>query len=260
MIARFPAAAAAGYNGVAFSHDVAPTKATELTEAAKRNKLELIAMVMGGAKDRNYVEGVLAQGALFVAHDSRATLQQDNPTRVANADFEEATGNRFSGWTMQDDEGVTSFADHLVAHAGKTSLRMENIGKNEHRHCRFSQVIKLQPHRQYVISFWVKTEGLSPADPEVKVLAADGDGLLSFQTFHAEATQDWKRYQIVFNSLDHREGRLYLGSWSGKNGKLWWDDLRVEEIGLVNVLRRPGCPVTPETCRKRSSTASANKR
>src|SRR3954452_12813534 len=52
MIARFPAAAPAGYNGVAFSHDVAPTKATELTEAAKRNKLELIAIVMGGAKDR----------------------------------------------------------------------------------------------------------------------------------------------------------------------------------------------------------------
>ena len=31
---------------------------------------------------------------------------------------------------------------------------------------------------------------------------------------------------------------------SGKEGKLWWDDLRIEEIGLVNVLRRPGCPVT----------------
>jgi len=35
-----------------------------------------------------------------------------------------------------------------------------------------------------------------------------------------------------------------MGSWWGKDGKLWWDDLTVEEIGLVNVLRRPGCPVT----------------
>jgi len=37
---------------------------------------------------------------------------------------------------------------------------------------------------------------------------------------------------------------LYAGSWSGKAGKLWWDDLSIEEIGLVNVLRRPGCPIT----------------
>src|SRR2546423_10349773 len=37
---------------------------------------------------------------------------------------------------------------------------------------------------------------------------------------------------------------LYVGTWSGKAGRLWWDDLSVEEIGLVNVLRRPGCPVT----------------
>jgi hypothetical protein len=25
---------------------------------------------------------------------------------------------------------------------------------------------------------------------------------------------------------------------------MWWDDLRITEIGLMNVLRRPGCPVT----------------
>ena len=95
-----------------------------------------------------------------------------------------------------------------------------------------------------MISFWVKTEGLSPADPEVKLLTVDGNGAISFQSFHVNASQDWKRYDLVFNSLEYREGRLYLGSWSGNQGKLWWDDLKVEEIGLVNELRRPGCPVT----------------
>ena len=47
------------------------------------------------------------------------------------------------------------------------------------------------------------------------------------------------------NSLEHSDARLYLGAWSASSGKLWWDDLSVEEIGLVNVLRRPGCPVDP---------------
>ncbi len=244
MIARFPRAAAAGYNGVVFSHNVAPTKAARLREAAKQNGMDLVAIVMGNAHDRNYAEGVLVQDALFVAHDLAAMLQPDNPTRVLNGDFEDMTGNHFTGWTMQDDEGVTTFADHEVAHGGKTSLRMESIGKNQYGHCRLAQPLKLQPHRQYHISFWVKTENLAPADPEVKVLTTNAQHSICFQSFHTQATQDWKRNDLVFNSLDNQAGSFYLGCWSGKNGKLWWDDLRVEEIGLVNVLRRPGCPVT----------------
>src|SRR5258706_7071710 len=88
MIARFPRAAAAGYNGVAFSFNIAPEKAIDLKAAAARNHLDLIAIVMGNAKDRNYVEGILASNVLFEARDGRATLKQDNPNRVLNGDFE----------------------------------------------------------------------------------------------------------------------------------------------------------------------------
>lgn len=244
MLTRFPAAAAAGYNGVVFSPNIPPAKAPDLANAANLSHLNLIAIVMGNPKERNYVEGVLAQDELFVVHDGRATHQPDNPTRVLNADFEDVSANHFKGWSFQDDEGITTFADHDVVHGGKTSLRMQDIGKNEANHCRISQPLKLQPHRQYLISFWVKTENVSPQDAEVKVLTSDAGHSISFQTFHVEKTQDWKHYELVFNSLDHKDGRLYVGSWSGKNGKLWWDDLKIEEIGLVNVLRRPGCPVT----------------
>jgi len=78
----------------------------------------------------------------------------------------------------------------------------------------------------------------------VKVLTSDSQRSISFQTFRAARTQDWTRYDLAFNSLDNSDARLYLGSWGGRDGKLWWDDLSVEEIALVNVLRRPGCPVT----------------
>jgi len=244
MIARFPSAAADGYNGVTFSYNVPVAKAAELKQAAQQNHLDLIAILMGGAHDRNYTEGVLSQDALFAARSGKFVFVPDNPTRVLNGGFEEVTGNHFKGWSFQDDEGVTTFADHEVVHEGKISLRMESIGKNPHQHCRISQPLKLQPHRQYRISVWVRAEKLSPADAEIKVLATNGQQSISFQTFRVEGTQDWKHYDLVFNSLGHAEGRLYLGSWSGKEGKLWWDDLRIEEIGLVNVLRRPGCPVT----------------
>ena len=244
MIARLPRAQADGYNGVAFSYNVAPAKAAELRQAAQKYKIDLVAIVMNGSRDRNYAEGVLSRDALFVAENGTAALKQDNPTRLNNADFENANGNHFPGWTFQDDEGVTTFADHEITHSGKTSLRMENIGKNPDRHCRIEQAIKLQPHRQYHISLWIKTENMSPADPEVKILTKDTGRQISWQTFHTDKTQDWKRYEIVFNSLENSDGLLYLGSWYGKDGKVWWDDVQIEEIGLVNVLRRPGTPVT----------------
>jgi len=37
--------------------------------------------------------------------------------------------------------------------------------------------------------------------------------------------------------------RIYAGVWGGKGGRFWIDDVRLEEVGLVNVLRRPGTPV-----------------
>ena len=244
VMERMPRAAAQGYNGVVLSYNVAPAKAAALKQAAKTNGLDLVAIVMGGTHDKNYTEGLLSTNALFVAHGQKAVFQPDNPTRVLNADFEEVAGNHFKSWAFQDDEGLTTFADHEVVHGGKTSLRMESIGQNQYRHCRLAQPIKLQPHRQYLISFWIKTQNLSPADPEVKVLTSDAKYSISFQTIHTERTQDWKHYDVGFNSRTYTNALLYLGSWYGKDGKLWWDDLRVEEIGLVNVLRRPGCPVT----------------
>lgn len=244
VIARLPGAKAAGYNGVVLSPNIEPAKAIELREAAKRNGIDLIAIVMGNSRDRNDMEGLPVKDALFVSRGGVARHQPDNPTRVANGDFEEFTGNHFALWAFQDDEGVTSFVDTDIKHGGKASLRMESIGQNQYRHCRIMQTIKLQPYRQYHIAVYVKTEGMVPADPEVKLLRKGAEGSISFQTFHTEQTQDWKRVDLVFNSMDNAEGNLYLGSWYGKDGKVWWDDLTIEEIGLVNVLRRPGCPVS----------------
>ena len=242
MIARFPKAQADGYNGVVFSANVAPAKAMELRDAAKKYGLALVPIVMGGNPDRNYAEGVLSKDALFVAKGETATFQPDNPTKPLNTDFEDATGNHFNHWSFQDDEGVTTFADHTVTHGGKTSLRMQDFSKNPANHTRIVQPIKLQAHRQYRISFWVKTENMTPATPEVKVLS--GDNAVSFQTFHIERTQDWKHYDLSFNSREYTDANLYLGTWYSKTGKLWWDDVEAQEIGLVNVLRRPGCPLT----------------
>ena len=244
-IAMFSRAQADGYNGIVFGSNIAPVKASEFKHAAKQHGLGLIAMVMGGVRDPNYVEGFFAQDAHFVVNNSKAQHTPDNPTKVANGDFEDFRDNHFNGWQFQDSEGQTTFADHEIKHSGTTSLRMENVGNNPGQHCRIMQTIHLQPRRQYKITVWVKTQDLSTGIvPEVKLLTTKGDGGISYESFHCDVSQDWKQYNLVFNSLENTSALLYLGTWGGTTGKIWWDDLRVDEIALVNMLRRPGCPVT----------------
>ncbi len=244
VIERLPAAKAAGYNGVALPANVAPERGAALREAAAAAGMKIVAIVMGNPRDRNYMEGVEVKDALFEVRDGNLRFVPDNPIKLRNTDFEEARGDQLAGWTMQDDPGVTTFVDRQVFHGGKASLRLENVGRNEHRHARVSQPLSLQPWRQYRVSFWVKTDGFQPVDADVKVLTADASRSILFQTFGAERTQGWTRYDLVFNSLDNTDARLYVGSWWGDKGRIWFDDLSIEEIALVNVLRRPGCPVT----------------
>ena len=63
-----------------------------------------------------------------------------------------------------------------------------------------------------LLTHLIKTEALSPADPEVKVLTPDAKQGISFQSFRVQATQDWKEYHLVFNSFANGEGRIYIGT------------------------------------------------
>jgi hypothetical protein len=242
MIARLPQAAADGYNGVAFAYNVARSKTAALRTAAAASKLDLIAIVMGNPHDRDYVEGVPVKDAVFVARNGKATLVPHRPA-IVNAGFERAIDDRFAGWTVQDAPGIVTFVDRRVRHGGRSSLRISNVGRSGRVNGRVMQTISLVPYRQYRVSFWVRTENLSEPSPEVKVLDLDNHTFIGFQTFRTAATQRWTQYHLVFNSFNRSRANLFLGYWNAGNGTIWFDDVEVEEIGLVNVLRRPGTPV-----------------
>ena len=219
-------------------------------QACDRNGLELIPSIFsvgyGGAAlshDRNLAEGVSVEDAPFIAQGGEARFVPDESVRLANGGFEEFTGHKFRGFNFHDQPGIVSFADTQVKHGGKASLRMENFTANPHGHGRVSQEVRLRPHRAYRISLWVKTEALEPANAfHVQVLAKSR--ALAPRSFKVPATGDWRKLTTLFNSLDQESVRLYAGMWGGKSGKLWIDDMTIEEVGPLNVLHRPGTPVT----------------
>ena len=222
----------------------------EVQRTCERLKIELIpagfGVGYGGTAlqhDKYLAEGLPVVDAPFLVEGRSARLVPDAVARINNGGFEEFRGNRFDGFNFSDQPGEISFADTEVKHNGKASLRMENFTANPHGHGRVMQEVHVQPHRCYRVTVWVKTENLQPAGA-FAISVLNKDRSIASLRAPVTPTSDWKKIQFLFNSASFDTVRLYAGVWGGKSGKFWLDDWTLEEVGPLNVLRRPGTPVT----------------
>ncbi|MGC8666661.1 MAG: hypothetical protein ACP5VE_00900 [Chthonomonadales bacterium] len=254
-------AAACGYNGFVLADyklnildRMGPeyfNNARRIADTAKALKLELVPAVFpigysSGilAHDPNLVEGIPVVDAPFRVRNGKAFLEPDPAIGVRNGGFEEANGATALGWQFQDFPGKASFIDREVRHSGGASLRFQNVGTvdPQYGHGRIMQQVTLKPHRYYRLTAWMKTADFQTPG-EVRILMLAGKRNLCEQNLGVRSTQDWREHQVTFNSLDSSQANLYIGVWGGKGGTLWIDDVRLEELGLVNVIRREGCPL-----------------
>jgi hypothetical protein len=100
--------------------------------------------------------------------------------------------------------------------------------------------IKVKPFRQYHVSVRAKTQGLLGTP---KVIVLGGRQPLNFADLGVQGTQEWTEHHAVFNSLGHDEVTVHFECAHRRAGSLWWDDAKIEEVGLLNVLRRGGAPL-----------------
>src|SRR5262249_1793602 len=259
LIAR---AAKAGYNGVVLADykfnilERMPAKYVKnverVKEAATAAGIEIIPTVFPVGysdgllhHDANLAEGVPVRDAPFIVKHSVATLVPDPAARLVNGDLQETKGDRFVGFAFQDEPGKATFADREVTHHGKVSCRMEDPGKaSASGNCRLTQRVKVRPFACYRLSCWVKTQDMKPASPFHLVARGKAGRRLTFHEGHLKPAQDWTQVEVVFNNLNETEVQIYVGQWNGGTGKLWLDEIDLQELALVNVLRRDGCPVT----------------
>jgi hypothetical protein len=219
-------------------------------KAAERANIEIIPAVFpigysNGllSHDTNLAEGMLVERAPFVVKGREALLIPDPAARISNGGLEETRGDVFAGFGHQDAPGKATVVDREVVHQGKVACRMQDLAATPV--CRLIQKVKVRPHACYRLSCWAKTRNLAPTGAfRLMAIGATGGRQLSFHEGGLEPTRDWTRVEVVFNSQDQIEVNLYAGLWGGKAGTLWLDDLALEEMSLVNVLRRDGCPLT----------------
>ena len=165
-----------------------------------------------------------------------------------NGSFENFTNGKLVDFASQDAAGVSTFADKSVFRSGKTSLRLENFkGANENGNVRITQTFTVRPWQQYQVQMWIRTSGVDKPDNVRCFAATPQGGRLSFLDLNVDGTQSWKKHTIVFNSQSQSTVNITFGILGGNKGKIWFDDLSIREAQFLNVLRRPGTPVTIES-------------
>ena len=221
-----------------------------IQESCRANGVELIPTLFsvgyGGSilsHDRNVAEGLPVIDAPFRVDGAEARLASTDSAAIDNGGFETFDGDVFPGFSFHDEPGVVSFADTDVFHGGRASMRFEASATNEHGHGRVMQVVAVESRRCYRIRVWVKTEDLGP-DGALRMMVLDEGRDLAPREFRVPATSDWQELTMLFNSQTSASVRVYAGLWNGEHGRLWVDDWSIEEVGLLNVLRREGTPVT----------------
>lgn len=185
-------------------------------------KLELVPSVfnMGYSEamlwhDPNLAEGLPVKDALFVVADGKAQIVAEPPVALkAKPDWKD---------------------DSVMLDGGVMTMKTVSSGNQ-----RFTFKLDVAPWRCYHVSVKIKTEGWR-GEPEIKALA--GKQSLQWQRLGVKPSQDWTEHHVIFNSLENKEVAFYFGVWGSAKGTLRWKDWKVEEAGLVNVLRREGTPL-----------------
>ncbi len=193
--------------------------------------------------NKNLAVGLPVESLPYLVQNGHARLIRDRTLSIINGDFEQAENNSLANTHLQDLPGQISFVDRKIKKQGRQSIRFQNFDKHPNGNARLMYEVKLKPYRNYKITTWVKTENLNPAE-NLRFQIYSGDGrTLKIYSAKINPTSNWTKIQFDFNSMNYDAVNLYAGVWRGISGKFWVDDLRISEIGLANVLRRPGTPI-----------------
>jgi hypothetical protein len=235
--------------------------AAKVREAASGLGLELVVSVFPFgygesflANDPNLAAGLPVRNAELVRRGDR--LVPVEGSLVVNGTFEKHKGDRVESFGLQDDSGKGSFVDTRIRREGRASLRFEAAGLGkEHGLGRAFQRIAVKPWRQYRIRVWMKADRLTAGMIGVVALVErrtlqyqdlmvpDGGGFRYFPGAD-NLTTDWIEQSVTFNSLGYTSVIVGAGVWGAKSGTIWWDDLRVDAVPTLNVLRRESLPLS----------------
>ena len=258
-------AAASGVNGIALSAGLDSLdlksedyfqRLAELRQVCEAEQVDIVpsfwsAGYGGGilAHNKNLAAGIPVKEALFVVRNGEGKLVPDPTAEIQNGGFEELADGELAGFTIPGQLGGVLHHDTETFKQGRASLRFERFTEFPEENARIRQRVSVTPHRHYRVSGWIRAEGLDEDDPfgsanfRVEVFGGEDARRLQYENPRYDRDGEWHRFAVAFNSWGYDYVEIQPQVTDTRQGQLWLDELTIEEIALVNVLRRPGTPL-----------------
>lgn len=174
------------------------------------------------------------------------------PASASNLDFESgpAEAGFPSDWGGGGD-GYEITVDESVVHAGGASARIEAVASppDDAAFGTLTQCISAERWRGKRVRFsgWLRTQDVDPAGAGLwmRVDPYVGPRSLAFDNMsdrRVTGSTDWNRYEIVLDVPEEAKAVVFGALLSGE-GRLWVDDLTLEELRETVATTEPGRPV-----------------
>lgn len=175
---------------------------------------------------------------IFAAAQTATSTDLNRQIRVGNGGFEQGgDAGRVPGWHLETESARDQFQVRRsmdAAHSGEASLAIDHSapGSTVVR----SDTVELRVGRVYRLSGWIRTQGVV-SDPVARY-PTSVPACLSMESFpftnHSAAVgadSDWTHVQTLFVATRSKDRvRLHLGHNGAAAGKVWFDDVALEEV------------------------------
>ena len=200
--------------------------------------------------DPSFAEGIPVKNIRYVAQRGEAVFAGGGSNLLANAGLDTPSAGRqpAKSWRCDRPDDV-SFRDTETVRSGAASVRFEPKKDADHKYgqARMMQDVAVRPCATYRLSFWLKTEDFDDSKKafvwQIKVPGKRNTHATGNRGRNAPQSEDWRRHELVFVSGETNSVTVLLGSTGQGGGRFWIDDVRLEEVGHRQVVRRPGCPM-----------------
>ncbi|MCB1060659.1 MAG: hypothetical protein KDB65_10530 [Calditrichaeota bacterium] len=163
---------------------------------------------------------------------------------VNNGGFETFTGNIPNGWTMYPTAGYSLLSrDVSYKHSGSSSLRWYNMSSGYELDRTVHQRMHFGANRLMRLHFWYKT---SSFHGRLRLLVLGDEPINNHfinNRIGIPTTTDWTEGTFVFSTYNLDTASIWIGPEEYSSGSLWIDDVTIENVGPMNMLRRDDTPV-----------------
>lgn len=181
---------------------------------------------------------VHSEGFLAAADDSGVLAEVMAPNTgqsnlVANASFQQVSGDGATGWTARVDNGEAELT--VARGAGRTGGNALRIRSTQGGDASWvGPGVQLQPNTRYQIGAWIRTVDVDRGSARGAQISLSGLPAPATRTNPVVGTTDWSFHERTFTAPQATTGRLQLtlgGGGGVSTGELLIDDVVVFDLG-----------------------------